>query len=208
MIRYYIIIQIYWSPAISTIPMKANIFISILMLNSFCAGRDIPQRQPPPEHLKNSGFTLITTLGLVVNTTAGLSASIIGGSHINEHQSIGLGIGTDSYDSVSAMPLFVDLRGYLLSGDIKPMFFIQPGYALAWREGANGNIGGVTLKTGAGMKYFIGTDFAFFFDAAFKYQMASRVSHSLVYNGYYYYQVDSESSTSYKSFILELGFSF
>ncbi|HUN65337.1 MAG TPA: hypothetical protein VMW43_04490 [Bacteroidota bacterium] len=163
---------------------------------------------PPPEVFKQKGFTALAGLGILANNGAGFAAHLILGSQINEFQSIGVGIGTTGYDSLTAMPIFLDLRRYFLSGDLKPFLYAEPGYALAWREHSDGNVGGVYLRTGAGLKAFIGTDFAFFFDGAFIYQSASRKDITLVYNGFLYEPVQTEYTTPYRSFQIEIGLAF
>jgi hypothetical protein len=185
------------------------LFGLLLSARPICSAQVKTGSQPARESIKNSGFMMITDLGLLANNnTAGVTMSVIAGSQINEHQSIGLGIGYDTYDSATAIPIFVDLRTYLFPGDVKPILFADAGYAFLSRLGKSGNLGGLTVKAGAGLKVFIGTDFAFFLDAGFKYQMASTSTETFVYNDGYYEEIKSESSTPHDSFVFEIGLSF
>jgi len=188
---------------------RIPIVVALLFLISIISGaQDKSSGKTAATGYKNSGFMLITGIGLLANnTSAGISLSAVAGSQVNEHQSIGLGIGCDTYDndSATAIPIFVDLRAYFLDGDLKPFIVGDAGYSFLSREGhEGGGLGGLVVRAGGGLKIFIGTDFAFYFDCSYKYQMASTTTkYILNYN-----LVESESSTSYQSLLIEIGLSF
>ncbi len=152
----------------------------------------------------------MANVGALANNDLGVAANGILGFQITEHQSIGIGIGAESYDSIFAMPIFADIRTYLLAGGVKPFLFIEPGYSVVHRQSISGtlggNVGGLGLKGGTGLKIFVGTNFAILCDVAFVYQEASRKFY--IFSDYPPYYMVSEASTPIHWSTFEVAVSF
>ena len=68
-----------------------------------------------------------------------LYVETIHGIRFNSHLFAGLGVGLASFDDENAtIPLFVDVKGYLTKGLIKPYLFANLGYGLGDKSGFYG----------------------------------------------------------------------
>ena len=65
------------------------------------------------------------------NNTSLLLKGIVGYTPVN-YFGAGLGVGLDSYDDFSMMPIFVDIRGNIIEANAMPFYFVQTGYSAGW----------------------------------------------------------------------------
>ena len=104
------------------------------------------------------GFYHLFGIGLAFGEyNSSLSLTNENGYRFNDHFSIGLGANYDRYDRASALPFYVNARGFLHNKKLSPFYYVGGGYAIAWRnqhyQGSieyNGVNGGVMLQTGLG----------------------------------------------------------
>jgi len=88
--------------------------------------------------LGNSAFFNTPENGKKINKVdPGIGAQLIGGYQINRFIGIGAGIGLDYYylnSGETLMPVFADVRGYLLKSNVSPMYKLQAGYGIAFLD--------------------------------------------------------------------------
>ena len=109
------------------------------------------------------------------------------GCRINDHFSLGLGIGMTSY-SYTVFPLFADVRFTLFKGNLSPVFALKGGYSFAdsKKEIFPREYYGDYKNTGGGM---------FNPEFGFKVMMTERADFLLTI-GYYYQHLKSEIKNS------------
>jgi len=98
--------------------------------------------------IENNPAHYLGILSLGVMTGPGLtvfSIMTIHGEQVGDHSSIGIGLGFDYYPDVTVIPVFLDLRTYLLEKQVSPFLFLDVGLSKRYyksfsNEGANGII--------------------------------------------------------------------
>ena len=111
------------------------------------------------------------------------SVVMINGCRMNEHVSLGLGVGMTSFSYI-VFPVFADVRFTLFKGDLSPVLALKGGYSIAknTKEIFPNQYYGDYKNTGGGM---------FNPELGFKVKMTERADFQLTI-GYYYQHLKSE----------------
>ena len=155
------------------------------------------------------------------NTNVSLQA--VNGYQFNRYVGAGLGLGVDHYDDYSALPLFLEAKGYLFDRKVTPFYFVDLGYAFAWK---NGNIGNnyQNFEVDGGFGWQLGLGYQFNFEQGgmvlkFGYKNQS-VHDSYSYPNYYTgftditndgsgnNMVDVQEDRVLRRFVVSVGFLF
>jgi hypothetical protein len=121
----------------------------------------------------------------------------INGYQLNEHLSLGIGIGIDKYKNATLMPITFDGRATILKGKVSPVFTANVGYSV----GLNDVKGGLIINPQIGVKIFISKTVAYIFNIGYKWQ-AQEVS-------YRYTSRNTKTENVYFQFItISTGFTF
>lgn len=161
----------------------------------------------------NTGFYNITDIGLLLGTYAGYtvgtaSVQSISGYRLNQHWTLGLGIGLENFD-VPLAPAFIDARYTLLKGRTSPFASVQGGYGIPMdnykgNDGKRVNKGGVTLNASIGVKHHFTNHLGIILSAGLRHQQSvstqqywwfSEGDHAIVRN-------------QYNRFVVRFGFLF
>ena len=136
-------------------------------------GRVEKKIEPAPElspgrQYKDSGFLGISRIGFLTEGYSPiLSISGVGGAQVGDHFSLGVGVGWDNYRLDPMVPLFLDLKGYFLKGQVSPFVFVDGGYSLNL---SSLPFSGLMLNPGAGVRVFINNASAFNVEVGYKLQ--------------------------------------
>ncbi|MDR2802159.1 MAG: hypothetical protein LBB31_02955 [Prevotellaceae bacterium] len=180
--------------------MQRSIFLFVF---SFIAVSGMAQGNEEPAKKSAEGYYNLTQLSFVVGETDDLSAApnlvtsvtTINGYRINEHVSIGVGVGIAAY-KYAAFPVFADIRWHIFKGNFTPLFAFKGGYAFAdnsknifsayyYYEPAYKNTGGWMCHPEIGFKTAINPSFEFVFTLGYYYQgLKSEITESAQYRGY------------------------
>ena len=103
------------------------------------------------------GFYHSAGLGLISgNGYSDISASIVNGYKFNKYLNAGLGLNYDRYENMSAIPIYAEGKGYMMTGKFVPYYFAQLGYGFTVEDN-HGNYyseydsqGGIYWKVGVG----------------------------------------------------------
>jgi hypothetical protein len=162
---------------------------------------------------EKSGYYNITDVGLLMGNDAvysitTISAQTVSGYRINEHWSIGLGIGIESFN-IPLAPAFVEGRYHLLKRRLSPFVSIQGGYGIPLENyiGSNGkrvNRGGLMLNPMFGFKHQVTKNIGLVMSGGYRHQQS-------ISNQNYWWFAEGDSGlirTQYNRFVFRLGFIF
>jgi hypothetical protein len=90
----------------------------------------------------------------------------VNGYQINEHLSLGLGIGIDKYKYSTLLPITFDARATILKGKVSPVFTANIGYSV----GLNEVKGGFVINPQFGIKTYLSENVAYLFNLGYKWQ--------------------------------------
>jgi hypothetical protein len=158
--------------------------------------------------IKKSGFINLTELNYspgigtvslggytLKNNDYSFGFRTVNGYQMNEHLSVGLGIGVDKYKNATLLPITIDARASFMKGKVSPVLTANIGYSV----GVNDVKSGLVINPQIGIKTYISKNIAYLFSFGYKWQ-AQEVRRS------YYY---GEFQTVYYQFLtLSTGFSF
>jgi hypothetical protein len=168
-----------------------------------------------PLEPRSTGFTSLAKLGLMSGESETMfSITSISGAMLSEDVSLGLGLTYDNYPNGSMLPIFLDVRGYMTHGRVRPVLFADAGYSLGWIKGLSGSDwGGFMLNAGLGISVaFPNSRAAFVADVGYKLQKAKALRQTWGYYwdgyDYHYYYYEDKINESYDFFVLQAGFSF
>lgn len=161
--------------------------------------------------LKKSGFINITEINYcpgigdinfgnytVKNEDNSFGFRTVNGYQLNEHLSLGIGIGIDKYKNATLLPITVDARSTFLKGKVSPVFTANIGYAV----GLNDVSSGLIINPQIGIKTYISRNVAYLFNVGYKWQ-AQEVTY---YTNSYY---DTKTENVFFQFItISTGFAF
>jgi len=92
----------------------------------------------------------------------------INGSLINEHLSLGIGLGYEKYNHIQQLPLFLEARCYLTKNkSVKPVFVGDFGYAFGLGSESGG---GILLHPQVGLKVAVSEKVAYGVTVGLKFQ--------------------------------------
>lgn len=145
-----------------------------------------------------TGFYHVFSFGFSLGEqTANILISNENGYRLNKHFAGGLGLNYDRYTNISAFPIYINLRGYLLDKKISPYYFLGGGYGFAWDNGkdyesytVNHVNGGLYGQTGVGYQIQY-SRIAVSFNVGYRIQ---RTRLDYEYKYYYYYDLTPWSS--------------
>jgi len=135
-------------------------------------------REPKPYAFKEEGFYQVISGFMNPAATGGLGHNYAAGYRFNRLLGVGIGTGIETHDIVSIrnlIPLFVEVRGFVLPNKVSPYYAFKLGYAFALNDGTSGlerARGGISIGPEAGGR-FGARRVNFFLGAEFKYQRAS-----------------------------------
>lgn len=135
-------------------------------------------REPKPYAFKEEGFYQAITGFINPAATGGLGHNYIAGYRFNRLLGVGIGTGIETHDILSTrmlIPLFAEVRGFVLPKKISPYYAFKLGYAFALNDGSFGlerARGGISIGPEVGVR-FGARRVNFFLGAEFKYQRAS-----------------------------------
>lgn len=126
----------------------------------------------------------------------------VNGYQLNEHLSLGIGVGIDKYKNTTLLPITFDARATILKGKVSPVFTANVGYAV----GLNDVKGGLVINPQIGIKTYISKNVAYLFNVGFKWQ-GQEATYISGYNYYGGYTTKTENVNFY--FItISTGFAF
>ena len=145
-----------------------------------------------PRFQKEWSYTNITETGFLLGQGyaggTALFVQTINGYQLWPHLSIGGGIGFDRYlNEGTFMPLFLDVRGYLLKNKkVNPFSFVDIGYSVSFFNVRDVNIehhGGLVFHHGYGITLATRNKFAWIFSLGYKLQKMSKIFEEEVWGG-------------------------
>jgi len=128
------------------------------------------------DSVKQRGFTIIPEINFSKINFSGddfyylWGIDLTAGYLINPHISVGVGTGLEYNTYALYFPLFAALRYNILKKSVTPFFTAEGGYARVIKGGFPDYTGGLRIKGGVGMKFFVSRQIAMNFSTGFKYQ--------------------------------------
>lgn len=125
-----------------------------------------------------SGYFNTTSLGILAgsNTQNGpaVSLNMVNGYRINQHFSVGIGTGLESYE-IGLAPLFLEGKYYLMEKPFSPFLGVQSGYGIPLDNyelstGKKANKGGVMLGTTIGFRKYLTSQVGLVLSFGYRYQ--------------------------------------
>ena len=101
----------------------------------------------------------------VKNNDYSFGLRTVNGYKINQHLTVGIGVGFDKYKNLSLLPLTCDVRASILKGVFSPVFNANFGYAF----GLNSTEGSLVLNPTIGLKRSITKGIAYTFNLGMKW---------------------------------------
>jgi hypothetical protein len=160
---------------------------------------------------KKSGFINITEINFCPgvgnvefnnyqykNSDNSFGLKTVNGYQINEHFSIGIGIGIDKYKEATLLPITFDARATILKGKISPVFNANVGYSV----GLNDIKGGLIINPSIGIKTYISKNTAYLFNVGYKLQSQEYFIYDY-YSGFYV-----SKTVNFGFLTINTGFSF
>lgn len=178
-------------------------------------------------NFKSSGFINLTELNYCLgngdviiggktgkNEKYSYGIKTVNGYQINEHFSLGVGLGIDIYDykntttsatttKTTFLPITFDARATILKGKVSPVFTANGGYAI----GLNDVKGGLTFNPQIGIKSFISKNAALIFNIGYKWQ-EQEVNYSDGFDYYSQSYIMKKTNVYYQFISFSAGFSF
>ena len=167
---------------------------------------------PKIKDFKKKGYINITEINYnpgTGSTNTGnytIGFKTVNGYQLNEHLSLGIGLGIDGNKNQTLLPITADIRGTILKGVVSPVINMNVGYSLLLNA-KNNNIyselkGGLVINPSFGIKTYISQNVAFLFNIGYKMQWQT-----LEYNDAYY-GPEPSITTLYPFLTFNAGFSF
>ena len=127
----------------------------------------------------------------------------VNGYQLNEHLSLGIGIGIDRYKYATFLPITFDARATILKGKVSPVFTANVGYAAGLNDYVKG---GLVINPQIGIKTYISKNVAYLFNVGYKWQKQEQE----VLTRDYYSGLSTISKTSvyYQFITISTGFAF
>ena len=137
--------------------------------------------------------------------------SLTHGVQVNEHLGLGLGIGWDAYTDVTMIPIFLDMRDIIASGQASPFIFIDAGYSVGKLNGRQQwNAGGFVLNAGFGFIFYSSTAMSFTMNASYHLQRSIAVESPYAYGpfAYGYFQPSEDVRVNREFVMITFGLGF
>ena len=166
---------------------------------------------PKIKDFKKKGYINITEINYNPGTGSSNSGNYtigfktVNGYQLNEHLSLGIGLGIDGNKNQTLLPITADIRGTILKGILSPVINMNVGYSLLLNAKNNyyGELkGGLVINPSFGIKTYISQNVAFLFNIGYKMQWQT-----FDYNDVTYGTAPS-ITTLYPFLTFNAGFSF
>ena len=122
----------------------------------------------------------------------------VNGYQLNEHLSLGIGIGIDKYKFATLIPITFDVRATILKGKSSPVFTANVGYAV----GLDDVKGGLVINPQIGIKTYLSKDVAFLFNVGYKL-----LAQEVTYFNYSYFNTKTKT-VYFQFFTINTGLAF
>lgn len=151
--------------------------------------------------VKKQGYINITELNAGIGSGGITGIETINGYQFKPMISVGLGTGidVDESDRLTLIPVFVDVRAYMLNKPVSPYMSAQAGYSFS-ADGANN--GGRLVHFAFGVRTYVSVKSALLFSVGYRLQNINYKTTS-VYSPYYY-----ENNQNYGYVDFKVGFMF
>lgn len=116
----------------------------------------------PPGLQTKSYFHEIRGSVLFGEENVGAAIHTINGYQFNQYLGAGLGLGVNKYGNYLAMPIYANVKGYILDQQITPFYFGDIGYGFAWNTDKNEEVFELDNVTG-GLYWQLGLGYQFNF---------------------------------------------
>ena len=159
------------------------------------------------------GYYNVTDVGLLMGndglySTVAVSAQTVSGYMFNQHWSMGLGLGIESFN-VPLAPIFLEGRYYPFKSRFSPFFALQSGYGIPLENYIGNdrkrvNRGGFMLNQLIGIKHQVTRNIGMVLSGGYRYQQS-------ISNQNYWWFTDGDTGlirTHYNRFVFRLGFIF
>jgi hypothetical protein len=167
--------------------------------------------------LKKSGFINLTEINYshgigdvkvgnntVKNNDYFLGFRTVNGYLLNEHLSLGIGIGIDKYKNAILLPITFDARATILKGQVSPVFTANVGYAV----GLNDIKAGLVINPQIGIKTYISKNVVYFLNIGYKWQAQEEIYYSDTFTYVYPYYFSKTENVYFKFITISAGFAF
>jgi len=145
----------------------------------------------------------------------GIGAQLIGGYQVNRFIGVGAGVGLDYYylnSGETLLPVFLDVRGYLLKRNVSPMYKLQAGYGFAFKDEDRNMIdaeGGLMWYPALGVRFGAAKSANFMLDFGVKVQQANYIfSASNVLPRWSIREVQIKNDMIYRRFVIRTAILF
>lgn len=115
-----------------------------------------------------SGFYNRINFGVLGGSNSSLSFNIINGYCINEHWSVGLGLGVEQFAWNHYVPAFIEGNYNIWKGKTSPWINAMAGYQVPFRN-IGSNQGGFTCGGKVGISHFVGKHFGITTSLGYRY---------------------------------------
>lgn len=169
-----------------------------------------------PAFYTKPGFMHMTEVGLIAGNNENVesnafSISTVNGYRFNKFYGVGVGLGIDSYERITMMPVFLSLRGNLKKTKVTPIYYLNVGYSAAWEHDDATGVNYEYVRGGWMVQPGLGYMFAFramalYFNVGYKIQQSSL---SYAYEGgWTITPIEIQEERTMKRITLGLGIAF
>jgi len=145
----------------------------------------------------------------------GIGAQLIGGYQINRFIGVGAGVGLDYYylnSGETLLPVFADVRGYLLKRNVSPMYKLQAGYGFAFKDEDRNMVdaeGGLMWYPALGVRFGAAKSANFMLDFGVKVQKADYIFNASNFQTWWNIrEVRVKNDMTYRRFVVRTAILF
>lgn len=133
------------------------------------------------------GYYHSIAIGLISgNDNSDISATIVNGYKFHRFLHAGIGVNYDRYENMSAIPIFLEGKGYVKKGKFVPYYFAQLGYGFTVEDRQNNYYAEYDSKGGFYWKFGVGYQINFYKTAmAFSVGYGNQKTRSEYVTNYY-----------------------
>ena len=175
--------------------------------------REVQEDSARESHKSDIRYLGILGLGVMTgpaingNGASAFTMKMIHGVQVGAHFSVGVGF--EHYPDFSMVPVFLDVRTYLLGDGLTPFLYFDAGYSESYRSRlSDAGGGGLVINGGIGFSIPVGGVSSILVDFGDKYQQKGYAGSYQVGGPYYYYDQYYLGIVSYNFFVTTIGISF